>query len=86
MAIEPQVTWDNDALATRVAALANGAQVPAVNASVERVEGRYMVTPATEGVSIDVNQAVESAMAAVNNLSAASTADCDRRHGGRRPP
>ena len=71
--ITPQVTWDNDALATRVAALAGAAQVPAVNASVERVDGAYVVTPASDGVAVDVTKAVEAAMAAVNNVSAAST-------------
>jgi vancomycin resistance protein YoaR len=73
VSLEPHMTWDNDVLATRVAAVAVAAQVPAVNASVERVDGRYAVTPASEGVAVDVTQAVEKAMAAVNNLSAAST-------------
>ena len=73
VSLEPHVTWDNDALATRVASVADDAQVPAVNASVERVDGRYAVTPASDGVSVDVTRAVEAAMAAVNNLSGAST-------------
>src|SRR5687767_12597128 len=73
VSLEPHMTWDNDVLATRVAAVAVAAQVPAVNASVERVDGRYAVSPASEGVAVDVTEAVEKAMAAVNDLSAAST-------------
>lgn len=73
VALEPQVTWNNDVLATKVASLATDAQIPAVNASIERVEGRYVVTPATDGVSFDVTASVEDAIAAVNNLSGADT-------------
>lgn len=71
--VPPQVTWDNEELAARVAAMAAGAEVSPVDATITRQNGRYVVTPSTSGVSFDTQQVVALAMAAVNNLSPAST-------------
>lgn len=64
------VTWDNSVLASRVAALAESAKVPVVDARVDRVNGVYMASAASEGTAIDVENVVAQAMAAVDNLSA----------------
>lgn len=71
--VPPQVTWDNEELAARVAALAAGAEVSPVDATITRENGRYVVTPSTSGMTFDLQQVVALAMAAVNNLSPAST-------------
>ncbi len=74
ISVQPQVTWNNEELALRVAALANAAQVTPVDAAITREDGHYVVTPAADGVVIDTQAAVGAAMAAINNLSAANTA------------
>ncbi|MEO6349214.1 MAG: peptidoglycan binding domain-containing protein [Candidatus Limnocylindrales bacterium] len=71
--VEPQVTWDNKALAERVATLAASAEVAPVDAAVSRENGRYVVTPSSPGLTVDLAQVVSLAMAAVNNLSTNST-------------
>lgn len=71
--IAPAVTWNNDELALRVAEFAMAQQLDPVNATVARVDGRYVVTAAVDGLSVDVEGAVASALAAVNNTSPIST-------------
>ncbi len=73
ISVEPQIQWNNEELATRVAALANDAQVAPVDAAITRVDGQFVVQPATDGVIVDTQAAVAAAMAAVNNVSPADT-------------
>lgn len=65
------VKWDNDLLADRVSRIAMAAQADPVNAAISRVDGRYVVSPSTDGLSVDVVGAVASALAAINNTSPA---------------
>ena len=71
--IQPAVSWDNNSLVEQVAAIASAAQLDPVSASLSRVEGRYVVSPAQAGLSVDVAGAVSDAVAAVNNTSGDST-------------
>jgi len=73
LTVNPQVTWNNDELANRVAHIAMAAQSDPVNATIERVDGRYQFTPSVDGQSVDVEGAVASALAAINNISPADT-------------
>lgn len=67
--VSPVATWDSDALTHKVAAIATAAQVAPVSASLSRVAGRYVVNPASPGVAVDVQGAVASALAAVDNVA-----------------
>jgi vancomycin resistance protein YoaR len=69
--VSPAVQWDNNLLAQRVAQIAMAAQLAPVSATLERVDGRYVVTPSSDGLAIDVEGAVASALAAINNTSPA---------------
>ncbi|MEA2677379.1 MAG: hypothetical protein QOJ81_1520 [Chloroflexota bacterium] len=69
--VSPVAAWDNDALAQKVAAIALAAQREPIEAALTRIEGRYVVSPSTEGQSVDVDGAVRSALAAVDNVSTA---------------
>ncbi|MGI8929330.1 MAG: VanW family protein, partial [Candidatus Limnocylindrales bacterium] len=69
--IDPVMTWNTEELASRVAALANAAQVEVVDARITRQNGRYLASPASAGASVDVQDVVGRAMAAVNNVSPA---------------
>ena len=71
--VRPAVTWDSEELTRRVAALAAAGQIAARDASVTRTDGRYIVTPAVDGISVDVQEAVSMAMSSVNSLSPSST-------------
>jgi vancomycin resistance protein YoaR len=71
--VEPVVTWDNEALVEQVAAFAMAAQTDPVDATLQRVDGRYAVSPSSEGMSVDVEGAVTDAIAAINNTSPANT-------------
>jgi vancomycin resistance protein YoaR len=72
--VQPQVTLNSTALATEVAQLAQTAQQDPVSATLTRQDGRYVVTPAQTGLSVDVEGAVTDALAQVNNSSTADTA------------
>jgi len=74
VAVGPQVTWNNDALAMQVAAIAQAAQRDPISASIQRVDGRYVVSPSSDGLSVDVAGAVADAVTAVNNTSPADSA------------
>jgi vancomycin resistance protein YoaR len=67
--VSPVATWDNAALTQKVAAIATAAQVAPVNASLSRVDGRYVVNPSSPGIAVDVQGAVASALAAIDNVS-----------------
>jgi vancomycin resistance protein YoaR len=67
------VTWDAEELAGRVAAIAAAAESDPIDATIDRVGGEYIVTPAVDGSSVDESAAVGAAMAALNNTSAADT-------------
>jgi len=69
ISVTPSMTWDNQELASRIAALAIASQVAPVDAAITREDGHYVVTPSQDGLSVDVEQTVAMAMAAINNLS-----------------
>jgi vancomycin resistance protein YoaR len=69
--VSSAVQWDNNLLVERVAAIAMAAQFAPVDATLERVDGRYVVTPSSDGLAVDVEGAVASALAAINNTSPA---------------
>ncbi len=71
--VQPAVKWNNEELVAQVAAFAMAGQRDPVNASIERVEGRYVASPSSEGMSVDVEGAVTDAIAAINNTSPANT-------------
>lgn len=71
--VQPAVAWDNEALVAQVATVAAAAQRDPVRATLARVDGRYVVTPSEEGLSVDVGRAVADAVAVVNNTSPADT-------------
>lgn len=73
VAIDPQVTWNGRALVDQVAAIAQSAQLDPVSATLTRVDGHYVVTPAKTGLSVDVEGAVADAMAQVDNTAPADT-------------
>ncbi|HEY7025953.1 MAG TPA: VanW family protein [Candidatus Limnocylindrales bacterium] len=69
--VSPQVSLDSQKLADQVAAIAQSAQKDPISASLSRVDGKYVVTPAQTGLSVDANGAVSDAIAAVNSTSTA---------------
>src|SRR3954451_1894669 len=71
--VQQQVTANSQALVDKVAAIARSAQRDPVSATLNRVDGRYVVTPAQAGLSVDVEGAAADAVAAVNNTSPADT-------------
>ena len=73
VSVAPQMTFDSQALAGQVGKIAQTAQFDPVSASLTRVNGHYVVTPAKNGQSVDVEGAVTDALAVVNNTSPANT-------------
>jgi vancomycin resistance protein YoaR len=71
--VQPAVDWDNEVLVAQVATVAAAAQREPVSATLTRVDGRYVVTPSQEGLSVDLERAVADAVAVVNNTSPADT-------------
>ena len=69
--VNPVAEWDNNALAQKVSAIALAAQHDPIDASLSRVDGRYVVNPSSPGQSVDVEGAVTSALAAIDNTSPA---------------
>lgn len=74
VSVAPTVDWNSAALAREVAALAYAAESPAVDATLTRVDGRYVVTPSVEGRDVDVEGAVAAALVAVDNTSPTDSA------------
>ncbi|HUQ80103.1 MAG TPA: peptidoglycan binding domain-containing protein, partial [Gemmatimonadaceae bacterium] len=70
--VSPTVTWNNEELSTRVAVMAAAAQEAPVDASITRADGRYVVSPSSDGTAVDMAQVVQLAMDAINNTSATS--------------
>ncbi|MEO6350379.1 MAG: peptidoglycan binding domain-containing protein, partial [Candidatus Limnocylindrales bacterium] len=73
VSVDPQMTWDNNELSTRVAELAAAAEVAPIDATITRENGRYAVIPSSAGMSIDIEEIVSMAMAAINNVSPQNT-------------
>lgn len=73
VSVQPQVTWSNDQLITAVAKIAQKAQRDPVSASLSFAGGHYVVSPASDGQSVDVEGAVSDAVNAVNSTSAAGS-------------
>jgi vancomycin resistance protein YoaR len=74
MSISSAVTWNEQTLASRVASIAMAEQSDPVNATINRdADGSYVVTPAVDGQSVDVDGAVAAAFAVINNVSPADT-------------
>lgn len=69
--VNPVAAWDNNALVQKVSAITSAAQRDPVDASLSRIDGRYVVNPSSPGLSVDVEGAVSSAMSAVDNISTA---------------
>ena len=68
------VSWDSAELVRRVTAFAVAQEAPAIDASISRPEGEYVVSGSSVGSSVDEQGAVRLAMAALDNLSASDTA------------
>ena len=73
VSVQPQVTWSNDQLISAVAKIAQQAQRDPVSASLGLVGGHYVVSPSSDGQSVDVEGAVADAVNAVNGTSAANS-------------
>ncbi|HEY5489433.1 MAG TPA: VanW family protein [Candidatus Limnocylindrales bacterium] len=73
VSVQPQVTWSNDHLVAAVAKIAQQAQRDPVSASLSLVGGHYVVSPASDGQSVDVEGSVTDAVNAVNGTSAANS-------------
>jgi vancomycin resistance protein YoaR len=73
VSVQPQVTWSNDQLVAAVVKIARQAQRDPVSASLSFVGGQYVVSPASDGQSVDVEGAVSDAVNAVNSTSAAGS-------------
>ena len=71
--VNPQVTFDSQTLADKVAAIAGSRKRTRSTPALTRVDGKYVVSPAQTGLSVDANGAVADAIAAVNNTSTADS-------------
>jgi vancomycin resistance protein YoaR len=67
------VSWDADRLAELIGKLSAAAYAAPVDATIVRPDGRYVVSPAVAGQSVDAEAILAQAMAALDNLSAADT-------------
>ncbi len=65
------VKWDAARLAQRIEAIATAAESAPVDATVTRLAGEYLVTPAVPGEQVDAQQLLAQAMAALGSTSAA---------------
>ncbi len=72
VSLEPIVTWNGELLAQRVSAIAQSAQSAPINATISFDGERYVVAPASDGLTVDVAEVVRQAEAAVG---AATTGD-----------
>src|SRR3990170_6636160 len=68
--LQPQVTYDPDALAERIVAYADSLAREPVEASVQRVENRFVVHSGVAGRAADVAGTVEAALADLGELDA----------------
>lgn len=63
--VAPIVEWDAETLTSRVAAIAHAAQIAPSNASITFENGEYVVTPGVDGQSLDTDNVIAQALAAV---------------------
>lgn len=73
LSVEPSVTFDSEQVAERVASVAARAVIAPVDATIIREEGRFVAVPAVDGQTVDAEEGVRRALAAVNNVSADNT-------------
>ena len=73
LSVEPSVTFDSEQVAERVATVAARAQIAPVDATITREDGRFVAVPSVEGQTVDVEEGIRAALAAVNNVSADDT-------------
>jgi vancomycin resistance protein YoaR len=59
--------WDDAALTDRLAAAVRSARITAADASIERVDGRYVVVPAVDGQTVDENDIYRAAVLIVGD-------------------
>lgn len=71
LAVPVGVTWDAERLAQRVAALAASVEADPVDAAINRPNGRFVVSPAADGLAVDEQALLGRAMSALADLSAA---------------
>jgi vancomycin resistance protein YoaR len=71
--LESRVGWNDAALAAQVAALAESVYVAPSDALIVRQGGRWVVIPAVEGRTIDLQVAQQRVVGAIDNISAADT-------------
>lgn len=72
--VEPSMSWNTGTLGDRVAEVGSQALIDPVDATIARTGGRYVVSPAVEGRSVDIEEGMRLANAAVGELSSADTA------------
>lgn len=73
VSVEPSVTFDSEQVAERVASVAARAQIAPVDATIVREDGRFVAVPSVEGQTVDVEEGIRRALAAINNVSADNT-------------
>jgi vancomycin resistance protein YoaR len=73
LAVDPSVTFDSEQVAERVASVAARAEIAPVDATIVREDGRFVAVPAVQGQTVDTDEGIRLALAAVNNVSAANT-------------
>jgi len=73
VSITPTVSYDQQALQQKVAAIVATAQVTPVDAQISFLNGAYVVTPASDGQQVDGAEVLRQAIAALNNSDAADT-------------
>jgi vancomycin resistance protein YoaR len=72
VSIEPSVTWSGDRLADALAEIALAATTPAVDATIVRDHGKFVAVPAHDGETVDIEEGMRRALAAIDNTSPAS--------------
>lgn len=71
--LQPTVSFDSELLSGRVSAVAHAAQVTPTNATITLTDGSYFVTPGQDGMSVDVEEVVAQALAAVSGAATTDT-------------
>ena len=71
--LQPTISFDSELLSGRVAAIAHAAQVTPTNATITLTEGSYVVTPGQDGLSVNVDEVVAQALAAVSSAATGDT-------------
>ncbi|HWH23536.1 MAG TPA: peptidoglycan binding domain-containing protein, partial [Candidatus Limnocylindria bacterium] len=70
--VEPSVTWNGDQLVESMQAIAQDVTIYPVDAAIVRETGRYSALPSSEGRSVDIEEGLARALAAIDNTSPAS--------------